>query len=55
MRRVSDLDKVSKEIPIFITRVCYHIAVLNSKAMEILGITKASVQKYDKMIGTNPD
>ena len=36
-----DLDKVSREIPIVITRVCGHMCVVNSKALEILGVEKA--------------
>lgn len=35
-----DLDKATSEIPIFITRTCTHIAVVNSKALELAGITK---------------
>ena len=35
-----DLDQASTDIPIFITRTCTHIAVVNSKALELIGITK---------------
>lgn len=35
-----DLDKATKDIPIFISRTCTHIAVANSKALELAGITK---------------
>ena len=35
-----DLDKISNEHPIIFTRVCGHIAAVNSKALEILNITK---------------
>ncbi|MED4228565.1 amidohydrolase [Neobacillus cucumis] len=35
-----DLDKAATEIPIFITRTCTHIAVVNSKALELAGITR---------------
>lgn len=31
-----DLDKISTEFPIMITRTCIHIAVLNSKGIELL-------------------
>lgn len=34
-----DLDKISTEYPIMLERVCGHTCALNSKAMEILGIT----------------
>ncbi|SCG82188.1 hypothetical protein DW1_0577 [Proteiniborus sp. DW1] len=33
-----DLDKISTEIPIVFSRVCGHVAVGNTKALEILGI-----------------
>jgi len=33
-----DLDDVSRDIPIYLKRVCGHIAVANSKALEIAGI-----------------
>nr|WP_276537065.1 amidohydrolase [Anaerosalibacter massiliensis] len=39
-----DLDKISTEHPIVFTRVCYHIVIANSKAMELAGITKDSPQ-----------
>lgn len=39
-----DLDKISKEHPISFTRTCGHIVVSNSKAMEIAGIKKGSLQ-----------
>ena len=32
-----DLDKVSKEIPILITHASGHVAVVNSKALELSG------------------
>jgi predicted amidohydrolase YtcJ len=35
-----DLDKITKEAPMFFERSCGHIAVLNSKALEVLGITR---------------
>ena len=35
-----DLDKISSDIPIVFTRVCTHMAVGNSKAIEILGVDK---------------
>ena len=39
-----DLDAVSTEHPICITRACGHICVVNSKALEVLGITKDTPQ-----------
>lgn len=35
-----DLDDASIDVPIFISRTCTHIAVVNSKALELAGITK---------------
>jgi predicted amidohydrolase YtcJ len=35
-----DLDMISNEQPICFTRACYHVAVVNSKALEILNISK---------------
>ena len=35
-----DLDEASADIPIFISRTCTHIAVVNSKALELAGITR---------------
>lgn len=34
-----DLDKISKDLPLFFQRVCGHIAVLNTKALQLLGIS----------------
>lgn len=35
-----DLDKISTEIPIMFSRVCYHIITCNTKALELANITK---------------
>lgn len=34
-----DLDEVSQELPIIVTRTCNHISVVNSKAMELYGLS----------------
>lgn len=39
-----DLDKVSPDNPVFLMRTCVHIAVVNSKALELAGITKDTPQ-----------
>ena len=47
----ADLDKVSTEHPIMITRVCEHIAVVNSKALEVTGANPETTVKggsFDK-------
>ena len=36
-----DLDKISSEYPVLIMRACYHIGVLNTKAMELMGLDAA--------------
>jgi len=35
-----DLDDAIKDKPVFLTRVCGHVGVANSKAMELAGITR---------------
>ncbi len=37
-----DFDKVSPNNPVYLTRTCGHLAVVNSKALELAGITKAT-------------
>lgn len=44
--RKDDLDKISQEIPVIITRVCGHVQTLNSKAINLLGL-----QPTDKVVG----
>ena len=39
---IHDLDAISQDHPIVFTRVCEHMVVANSKAMELAGITKDS-------------
>lgn len=40
--KATDLDQVSKEIPVIIIHQSGHLGVINSKAMQLLGLTKAS-------------
>lgn len=35
-----ELDEISRDIPIAFTRTCYHVACLNTKALELCGIDK---------------
>ena len=46
-----DLDKVSTERPISITRACGHCLVVNSKALELLGITEDTPSPEGGVIG----
>ena len=39
----SDLDKVATDKPIYLIRTCAHIAVCNTKALELCGITKNTI------------
>ena len=39
-----DLDRISTQHPICLTRTCGHVLVVNSKALEILGITRETPQ-----------
>lgn len=39
-----DLDKISSKHPIIVTRACGHVSVVNSKALEMAGITKDTLQ-----------
>lgn len=50
-----DLDTVTTEYPILVMRCCYHIGVMNSKAMELLGIDRETVKKYGVYAETFPD
>ena len=51
----ADLDKVTTEYPILIMRTCFHIGVLNSKAMELLGIDRNTVGKYGEFADRFPN
>ncbi|WP_125153604.1 amidohydrolase [Clostridium rectalis] len=46
-----DLDNLSKDNPVFFMRVCYHVAVVNSKALELAGITKDTKDPEGGVIG----
>lgn len=46
-----DLDQVSTEVPILVTRCCGHALVVNSKALEILGLTPDVKQPEGGAIG----
>ena len=44
-----DLDKASADKPVFLVRVCGHLAVVNSKALQLAGITKETIIKGGKI------
>ncbi|ADU51999.1 Amidohydrolase 3 [Thermaerobacter marianensis DSM 12885] len=35
-----DLDRGAADVPVVITRICYHVVAVNSKALELAGITR---------------
>ncbi len=39
-----DLDRISTKNPIYMTRVCGHVIAVNSKALEIMGVSKNTPQ-----------
>ena len=46
-----DIDNVIREKPVYVIRTCAHIAVANSKAIELCGITKATATPAGGVIG----
>jgi len=46
-----DLDKVSEDIPVCAIRACTHALAVNSKALELLGITNEIIQPDGGKIG----
>lgn len=46
-----DLDRVSTEVPILMVRCCGHCLVVNSKAMELIGVTVDTPQPEGGRIG----
>lgn len=39
-----DLDKITTDIPMFYTRACAHVISVNSKALEVMGVTRNTQQ-----------
>ena len=50
-----DLDTVTTEYPMIIMRTCFHVAAMNSKAMEILGIDREKVKEFGAFAETYED
>lgn len=50
-----DLDAVTTEYPMIVMRTCFHVAAMNSKAMELLGINRETVKQYGAFAETYPD
>lgn len=51
----SDLDKISTQTPILIMRACFHIGVLNSKAMALMGITPEEAKNHPEYIDVDEE
>ncbi len=49
-----DLDEVTPNNPVIFTRVCGHICVVNSKALELAGITRDTVAPSGGQIDKDP-
>ncbi len=45
-----DLDEVSPDNPVILNRVCGHIGVANSRALEIAGITRETAASWGELI-----
>lgn len=50
-----DLDEVTGDVPTIILRTCFHIGVLNTAAMKILGLNKETAAKHGSLVETLPD
>ena len=46
-----DLDEISREVPICLVRCCGHCLVVNSKALELIGVTAETPQPEGGAIG----
>lgn len=51
----ADLDAVTTEYPLLVMRTCFHVGVLNSKAMELIGLDAAAAERMGDFAGKNPD
>ena len=51
-----DLDDITEEIPILITRACFHVGVLNSAGLKAFGLNKETArQQYGSQVDFLPD
>lgn len=49
-----DIDEIIKDRPVFLSRACYHICVVNSKALEVAGIDKNTKDPEGGKIDRDP-
>lgn len=50
-----DLDQVSEDVPVCAVRACGHCLVVNTKALQLLGITKDTPQPEGGCIGMDEE
>lgn len=50
-----DLDKITSDYPIIVMRACFHIGVLNTKAMEIIGLNADKAKELGDIAETYSD
>ena len=48
-----DLDSVTTDYPMIVMRTCFHIGVLNSKAMEAIGLNRKTAASYGAYVETD--
>lgn len=51
----ADLDEISRDIPIIAMRVCFHVGVLNTKAMELIGLDREKAAELGEYAGKFDD
>ena len=51
----ADLDRVSADVPMLVMRSCFHIGVLNSRAMAILGLNRDTAARYGACVELDGD
>lgn len=50
-----DLDGISEDIPVIVMRVCYHVGVLNHRAMEAVGLDAEKAKELGNLCDTGED
>jgi len=48
-----DLDEVSRDVPIIILRSCFHVGVLNSKALELMHFDREAAARFGVFVETD--
>ena len=50
-----DLDDITGDVPTMIMRTCFHVGVLNTAAMNVIGLSKETAGKFGNLIGLLPN